>query len=97
MADEEFLEEIIERETETNSTRPLMYVGPNIPKLGLAKYTVYKDGLTSEIEAAIDKIPEIYNMIINVDELINFTRNILNPSSPERQYHKIIQEKMKNL
>ncbi len=100
MADEEFDEEKINDEhplAATNPDMPLIYVGPNIPKLGMSRYTIYKGDLPSEVEAAIEKIPEIKKMLIPVDALMSYTRELLIPSSPERLYNKIIQDKIKNL
>ena len=99
MADENFEDEkITELNVATQSDdKPLMYVGPNIFKLGLERYTVYKGELPASVENAIDKIPEILNLIIPVDELMNFTAKILTPSSPERQYFSIVTRKIKEL
>lgn len=98
MADEDFEEERINTEpVREKSDVPLMYVGPNIFKLGIERYTIYRGDLPPSVEHAIDVIPEIMNMLIPVDELMKFTRNLLLPSSPERQYTKIIQDKARDL
>ncbi len=98
MADENFEDEIIYSEPESKKDDvPLMYVGPNIHKLGIEKYTIYRGELPPSVELAIDKIPEIIHMLIPVDELMKFTRNLLLPSSPERKYTKIIQDKAREL
>lgn len=98
MADENFEDEIVYNDGEKDkSDVPLMYVGPNIHKLGVERYAIFKGDLPGQYEAACEKIPEIMNLLIPVDDLMKFTRNLLIPGSPERKYCKIVQDKAKNI
>lgn len=46
-----------------------IYIGPNIPSLGLLKNQVYLGGLPGQVRAAIAAYPEIENLIVPVSGL----------------------------
>ena len=46
-----------------------IYIGPNIPSLGLLKNQVYLDGIPGQVRAAIQILPEIEVLIVSVSKL----------------------------
>lgn len=46
-----------------------IYLGPNIPSLGLLRNQVYLGGLPGQVRAAIAILPEIEELIVPVSEL----------------------------
>ncbi len=46
-----------------------IYIGPNIPSLGLLKNQVYLDGLPGQVRAAIAIDPTIEDLIVPISQL----------------------------
>ncbi len=46
-----------------------IYIGPNIPGLGLLKNQVYLDGIPGQVRAAIALSPEIESLIVPIADL----------------------------
>lgn len=46
-----------------------IYIGPNIPSLGLLKNQVYLGGLPGQVRAALEVLPEIDTLIVPISEL----------------------------
>ena len=46
-----------------------IYIGPNIPSLGLLKNQVYLGGLPGQVRAAIAVLPEIETLIVSISGL----------------------------
>ena len=46
-----------------------VYIGPTIPHLGLLKSQVYLGGIPGTVRAAIEKHPEIEELIVPIDDI----------------------------
>lgn len=97
MSDDFFDDNSISQPEQPQPQQRLIYVGPNNAKLGLERFKVYKGGLPSNIELAIEKLPELIYLLIPVDDLITFNANIQKPGSLEQKYFRLVQEKLKEL
>ena len=53
----------------TTTPEQNIYIGPNIPSLGLLRNQVYLGGLPGQVRAAIALIPEIEVLIVPISEL----------------------------
>jgi len=58
-------------DTSTDATIPVqsIYIGPNIPALGLLRNQVYLGGLPGQVRAAIVQFPEIETLIVPITDL----------------------------
>lgn len=55
----------------------VMYIGPNIPRLGLTRNAVFYESLPGQVRAALLEIPELEELIVpidTIDEAITKTR-----------------------
>ena len=66
-----------------------IYLGPNIPSLGLLKNQVYLDGIPGQVRAAIAVMPEIEALIVPISELSETVKAINTKGTHE---HHIYQE-----
>ena len=71
----EFLQEEIKRPSVQ------VYTGPNVPRLSLLQYQVYKGGLPASVTLAAKEIPEIMDLIVPVNELEQARRDIARAGS----------------
>ena len=86
MADEDILQE----ETAETDTEPTIYTGPNIIAFALMKYQVFRGGLPPYVARAIEKIPEIRELIVPVSELEATKQKITRPGTNEaRLYYSV--------
>ena len=66
-----------------------IYLGPNIPSLGLTRNQVYLGGLPGQVRAAIAVMPEIEALIVPISELSETVKAINTKGTHE---HHIYQE-----
>lgn len=99
MDDEEILQEYTpEEETSTPipvgevNTVPTIYTGPNIQAFALMKYQVYRDGLPAYVARAIERIPEIAELIVPISELEAMKKKITTPGTNEARIFYAVQQ-----
>lgn len=95
MADDEFLQEATpdaETESTTQDTEPLIYIGPNIFRMALRRFQVFKGGLPPYVKRAIEKLPDIQTFLIPIKELGEMKRKIERPGTNESQLFHQLQE-----
>lgn len=68
--------EIISTDNDSTEIESLIYVGPNIYKMAMHRFQVYRGGLPPHVTRAIEKIPEIKNLIVPVTELETMRQKI---------------------
>ena len=66
-----------------------IYVGPNVPALGLLRNQVYLGGLPGEVRAAITKFPEVETLIVPVEDL---TESLKKAATPGEHLHHVYKE-----
>lgn len=77
MEDEILQEDIISAEpTEEAETQPLIYTGPNIFRMALQRFQVFKGGLPPYVKRAIEKYPDIQTFIVSVSEVEEMKQRI---------------------
>mgnify|MGYP007070201747 FL=1 len=54
---------------ELNFDEPVIYTGPNVYIYGVMQFQVYSEGLPDFVSRAIEKIPEIKDLIVPVSML----------------------------
>lgn len=76
----EAVEEVIEPKAEPKAkTETVVYVGPTIP--GVASHnTVFNNGLTEEMKAAIEREPAFANLVVPIKRLAQAGQDIANKS-----------------
>ena len=74
MEDDEILQEEI-TETDTQS-EPQIYTGPNIFKMALQRFQVFRGGLPPYVKRAIEKYPDIQTFIVPVSEVEEMKQKI---------------------
>ena len=95
MEDDEILqEEMTDTETETDS-EPQIYTGPNIFTMALLRFQVFKGGLPPYVKRAVEKIPEIQQMIVPVSEVEDIKQRISRPGTNESRLFRELQKKVK--
>ena len=87
--DEEFLQETT-TESVIPDTEPLIYAGPNIYRMALRRFQVFRGGLPPYVKRAVDEIPDIQTFLISIKELGEMKRKIESPGTNEsRIFHKL--------
>ena len=66
-----------------------IYIGPNVPRLGLMHNQVYLHGLPGEVSAALAKFPEVEELIVPISEL-TFRKN--QTETPGEHLHHVYKE-----
>ena len=70
---------------------PVIYCGPDVPKLGVKKYAVYSGEMSSAMKYAMKEIPEIGKLIVKSSELEE-TRGLISvKGTAEYEYYKRIE------
>ena len=85
MAEDEILQD------DTADTEPEIYVGPNILAFALQKFQVFRGGLPPYVTRAIEKIPEIQELIVPVSELEAMRQKIDRPGTNESRLYYSVQ------
>lgn len=67
----------------------VMYIGPNVQKLGLLRNQVYLDGIPGQVRAAIVNIPEIQELIVPIEDV---TEAIRKSRTKGEHLHHIFEE-----
>ena len=70
-----------------------IYLGPNIPSLGLIRNQVYLDGIPGQVRAAIAIYPEIEELIFPVSELTAAQAKIQTKGTHEHHIYVELQRK----
>ena len=98
MEDDEILqeEEIPEPDTESDTeSEPQIYTGPNIFAMALMRFQVFRGGLPPYVKRAVEKFPEIQQMIVPVSEVEDMKQRISQPGTNESQLFRELQKKVK--
>ena len=66
-----------------------IYIGPNIPSLGLMKNQVYLGGLPGQVRAAIAALPEIETLIVPISQL---TESVTSAATKGTHLHHVYVE-----
>ena len=70
-----------------------IYLGPNIPSLGLLRNQVYLGGLPGQVRAAIAIFPEIEELIFPVSELTEALKRIQTKGTHEHHLYTELERK----
>lgn len=65
-----------------------IYLGPNIPSLGLKKNQVYLGGIPGQVRAAIAIMPEIEELIVPISKLSETVKAINTKGTHEHHIYK---------
>ena len=90
MEDDEILQEDI-TDTDTQS-EPQIYTGPNIFKMALQRFQVFRGGLPPYVKRAIERIPDIEKLIVPVSELEAMRRKTEKPGTNEARLFREVQK-----
>jgi len=92
MEDDEILQEEI-TDTDTQS-EPQIYTGPNIFKMALQRFQVFRGGLPPYVKRAIEKYPDIQTFIVPVSEVEEMKQKIKTAGTNEfRLFHELKEAK----
>ena len=94
MEDDEILqeEEITEPDAESE---PQIYTGPNIFAMALTRFQVFRGGLPPYVKRAVEKFPEIQQMIVPVSEVEDMKQRISKPGTNESRLFSELQKKVR--
>ena len=94
MEDDEILqeEEITDTDTELE---PQIYTGPNIFAMALMRFQVFRGGLPPYVKRAVEKFPEIQQMIVPVSEVEDMKQRISQPGTNESRLFRELQKKVR--
>ncbi|MBQ7215233.1 MAG: hypothetical protein IJS39_04535 [Synergistaceae bacterium] len=70
-----------------------IYLGPNIPSLGLLRNQVYLGGLPGQVRAALTICPEIEQLIFPVSELTEALKKVQTKGTHEHHIYMELQRK----
>ena len=94
-------DEILQEDTYTETgqleptqtdTEPQIYTGPNIIAFALMMYQVYREALPAYVARAIERIPEISELIVPVSELEAMKKKINTPGTNEARIFYAVQQ-----
>lgn len=71
----------------------LIYIGPNIPSLGLLKNQVYLGGIPGQVRAAMTIYPEIDVLIVPVSQLTEKVKAAATKGTHEHHVYVELQRK----
>lgn len=82
------------KKTETDEVRTVVYCGPNLPKLGLRRYAIFKNGYPAHVKSAMEKVADLEKMMVPVEKLAKFRSETARAGSePHRLYNQIKRER----
>ena len=85
--DEVIQEEITDTDTQSE---PQIYTGPNIFKMALQRFQVFRGGLPPYVKRAIEKYPDIQTFIVPVSEVEEMKQKIKTAGTNEfRLFHEL--------
>lgn len=68
------------QETPKTAKEPVIYIGPSI--VGVAtKGTVYKNGLTPQMEKAVEELPALNTLLVEIGKITQARKNLKNKES----------------
>lgn len=70
----------------------MMYVGPNVPGGRLLSGQVFKGGMPPWLEDLYEKIPEIAELFIPVDNVMEVQKKLKDPGSNESRVFSIVKK-----
>ncbi len=70
----------------------VIYTGPNIFALALQRFQVFRGGLPPYVKRAIEKIPEIKQLIVPVNKLEGMRARINKPGTAEARFFNAVQK-----
>ena len=100
MEDELIFDENTVNEENTNAeseNEPVIYTGPNIFSMAMQKFQVYRGGLPPHVKRAIEKIPEIKELIVPVSELESMRAKIEKSGTVEARIFYNVQKESEKL
>ncbi len=77
---------------EVQEPEAVIYIGPNILAMALQKFQVFRGGLPPYVTRAIEKIPEIKNLIVPITELETMRQKIGKLGTNESRLFDIVQK-----
>lgn len=72
----------------------LIYIGPNIPSLGMLRNQVYLGGLPGQVQAAIEIYPEIEVLIVPISQLTEKVHAVNTKGTHEHHVYTELQRKV---
>lgn len=71
--------------------KTMVYLGPEIPGV-VAAGTVFKNGLTKELEEKIKELPAIKMLLVSVKDIVKVKKELMKETSAARICYKKIAE-----
>lgn len=72
-------------------TQTVVYCGPNLPKLGLVRFSVFRNGYPAHVLKAMEKVEELKKMMVPPQKLAEFRKETERAGSePHRLYNQIL-------
>lgn len=84
-------------EVEFNEDLNLIYVGPNLTRLGLVTFMQYRGGISGAIKFAIEKIPEVEKLVVPVEKLEQARADIYRKGSYLNKLYQAVEQAARDL
>lgn len=72
------------------SRESVVYCGPSLPRARIISMSVYRGGIPRNIEALIEKIPEVGRLIVPVSRLIEVRQKTATQGTEENRLYQVI-------
>ncbi|MBU2701685.1 hypothetical protein Ga0466249_002804 [Sporomusaceae bacterium BoRhaA] len=74
-----------------------IYVGPNIPKEGLNRFRVYKNGTPKHFEQLFSACPTVKNLFVDIDKLSTILKQLDQTGSAYHTWYATVTDYVKGV
>ncbi len=84
-------------EVEINEDENLIYVGPNVTRLGLVQFQLFRGGVCGAAKTASEKIAEIAKLVVPVEKLEQARADIARKGSYLNKLYQAVEQAARDL
>ena len=84
-------------EVEINEDENLIYVGPNVTRLGLVQFQLFRGGVCGAARTASEKIAEIAKLVVPVEKLEQARADIARKGSYLNKLYQAVEQAARDL
>ena len=84
-------------EVEVNEDLNLIYVGPNVTRLGLVQFQGFRGGICGAAKTASEKIPEIAKLVVPAEKLEQARADIARKGSYLNKLYQAVEQAAREL
>ena len=85
---------MLRKKNTASEAQTVVYCGPNLPKLGLVRFAVFRNGYPAHVLKALEKVEELKKMMVPPHKLAEFRKEIERAGSePHRLFYQILRSR----